>query len=63
MKYLDCDGLAGLDLLGLGSDVLGGEAEWIFGCLGKMEDEEVAVIVLLRDVKESLLVSVFEVED
>lgn len=49
--------------LGLGLDVLGEEAEWIFCCLEKMEDAEVAVTVLLRDVSESFLVSMFEVEE
>lgn len=52
-----------LDSLGLGLDVLGEDAEWIFCCLGKMEDAEVALIVLLDDASESPLVSVFEVED
>lgn len=52
-----------LGLLGLGLDVLGEEAEWVVCCLEKMEDAEVAVPVLLRDVSESLLVSMLEVED
>lgn len=68
MKYLDCVGLAGLPtedllaLLGLGLDVLGGEADWSLCCLGKKE-AEVVLIVLFDDVSGSLLVSVLEVED
>lgn len=52
-----------LALVGLGLDVLGEEAEWVICCLVKMEDAEVAVPALLHDVSESLLVSMFEVED
>lgn len=53
-----------LEILGLGLDVLGDEAEWSLCGLGKMEAEaEVAPIVLSGDVRESFLISVFEVED
>lgn len=52
-----------LEILGLGLDVLGDEAEWSLCGLGKMEEAEVALIVLSGDVRESFLVSVFEVED
>ncbi len=48
------------DILGLGFDVMGEEAEWLLCCLGKKEE---VALVLFGDVSESLLVSVFEVED
>lgn len=55
---------AWLDSLGLGIDVLGEEeAGWLFCCFRKMEDAEVALVVLFGDVRESLLVSVSEAED
>lgn len=73
---MDCVGLEGLplvgmtggylewlDLLGLGLDALGEEAEWLLDCLGKKEEVEVAPIVVFGDVSESLLVSVVEMED
>lgn len=76
MKHLDCVSLAGLpevpgetteeylpELVGLGLDVRGEGTEWLPCGLGKKEEPEVALIVLSGEVCESILVSVFEVED
>lgn len=42
-------------------DLLGLETDGLFCCLGKKEEAEVALVV--GDVSESLLASVFQVED
>lgn len=42
---------------------MGEEAEWLFCCLGKKTEAEVALVVLFGDVSESLSVSESEVED
>lgn len=49
-----------LEVLGLGLEILVEEADWLICCLGKKEEAEVALIVLLI---ESLLVSGFEEEE